>query len=89
MSMLDSDKNNFFKEKIILEPKNQRNSISTNETFENEIYSDNDIDFNQDFFPKPKTFKFTDMLIHNWENKIKPYYDNIIKGINDNTKKYL
>lgn len=73
MNPFSSDKNNFFfdnksnpnniiKEKIIFEPKTLRNSISTNETYENEYYSDDEVDFNQDFFPQNKKIKFTDFL---------------------------
>ena len=82
MNSINDVKNNFFfvnnckynlpKEKIILEQNGNRNSISTNETFENDLNSENeDMDFNQDFFPKNKKIKFTDMLVDNWENKIK------------------
>ena len=53
------------KEKIISEEKNIRNSISTNETYENtnDNYLDNEIDFNKDFFQQNKKFKFTDTLV--------------------------
>jgi len=69
-----TDNNIFNKEKFNLEENNNRNnSISTNETFEN----DEEIDFNQDFFPKRATFKFTDFLVDNWEQKIKLYLDKI------------
>ena len=89
MNSLNDIKNNFFfanncehslpKEKIILESNEHRNSTSTNETFENEINSENEnIDFNQDFFPKNKKVKFSDMLIDNWENKIKMIYINLM-----------
>ena len=64
-------KNNFFKEKIILETNSPRNSISTNETYENDFCSeDEDMDFNQDFFPQNKKIKITDSLIDNWKEKI-------------------
>ena len=90
-------KNNFFfannceynlpKEKIILESNDHRNSISTNETFENEFNSENEnINFNQDFFPKNKKIKFTDMLIDNWENKIKMIYKNLMHKKNLSNK---
>ena len=46
-------------------------SFSTNTTFENDFVSDEDIDFNRDFFPKSKDLKFTDFLSDNWELKIK------------------
>ena len=89
MNSFNDVKNNFFfdnnyecnlpKEKIILESNPHRNSISTNETFENEINSENEnIDFNQDFFPKNKKIKFTDMLVDNWEDKIKMLFKNIM-----------
>ena len=89
MNSFNDVKNNFFfannyeynlsKEKIILESNAHRNSISTNETFENEINSENEnIDFNQDFFPKNKKIKFTDMLVDNWEDKIKMLFKNIM-----------
>ena len=95
MNPLDSDKNNFFfdnksnpnniiKEKIIFEPKTHRNSISTNETYENEFYSDDEVDFNQDFFPQSKKIKFTDFLVDDWEEKIKNFRDEVIKSFNIN-----
>ena len=101
MSTINNEKNNFFfdnnykfnlpKEKIILEPNNhQNNSISTNETFEHDIFSDEEnIDFNQDFFPKTKEIKLTDMLVDNWQEKIKAFCEDIkkeliIKAINYN-----
>ena len=91
MSMSKQDENNFFfdkncenkisKEKIISEEKNQRTSVSTNETFEFEFCSDDEIDFNFDFFPKKTTLKFTDMLVDNWKEKIKIVRDDIIKNL--------
>ena len=95
MNPLYSDKNNFFfdnksnpnniiKEKIIFEPKTHRNSISTNETYENEFYSDDEVDFNQDFFPQSKKIKFTDFLVDDWEEKIKNFRDEVIKSFNIN-----
>ena len=70
--------NIFNKEKINLEENfNKNNSFSTNETLENAILSDEEIDFNQDFFPKNKTIKFTDFLVDNWEFKIKQIYEKI------------
>ena len=95
MNPLYSDKNNFFfdnksnpnniiKEKIIFEPKTHRNSISTNETCENEFYSDDEVDFNQDFFPQSKKIKFTDFLVDDWEEKIKNFRDEVIKSFNIN-----
>ena len=97
MNPLDSDKNNFFfdnksnpnniiKEKIIFEPKTHRNSISTNETYENEFYSDDEVDFNQDFFPQSKKIKFTDFLADDWEEKIKNFREEVIKSFNINNK---
>ena len=95
MNPFSSDKNNFFfdnksnpnnliKEKIIFEPKTHRNSISTNETYENEFYSDDEVDFNQDFFPQSKKIKFTDFLVDDWEEKIKNFRDEVIKSFNIN-----
>ena len=95
MNPFSSDKNNFFfdnksnpnniiKEKIIFEPKTLRNSISTNETYENEYYSDDEVDFNQDFFPQNKKIKFTDFLVDNWEEKIKNFYEETIKRYSKN-----
>ena len=101
MSTIKNEKNNFFfdnnykfdlsKEKIILEPNNhQSNSSSTSETFENDIFSDEEnIDFNQDFFPQTKEIKLTDMLVDNWQEKIKAFCEDIkkeliIKAINYN-----
>ena len=79
-----SNKDNFFfvdkdiiktnntinKEKLNSEENTRSYSFSTTETY---MLSDDDIDFNQDFFPKIKTIKFTDFLADNWENKIKMY----------------
>ena len=79
-----SNKDNFFfvdkdiikannkinKEKLNSEENTRSYSFSTTET---DMLSDDDIDFNQDFFPKIKTIKFTDFLADNWENKIKMY----------------
>ena len=79
-----SNNNNFFfvdkdiikannkinKEKLNSEENTRSYSFSTTET---DMLSDDDIDFNQDFFPKIKTIKFTDFLADNWENKIKMY----------------
>ena len=95
MNPFSSDKNNFFfdnksnpnniiKEKIIFEPKTLRNSISTNETYENEYYSDDEVDFNQDFFPQNKKIKFTDFLVDDWEEKIKNFYEETIKRYSKN-----
>ena len=61
------------KEKLNLEENTRNQSISTNETLENEIFSDEEIDFNQDFFPQNKPIKFTDFLVDDWELKIKNY----------------
>ena len=66
------------KEKLNYEENNERNnSISSNSTFENDFLSDEEIDFNQDFFPKDKSIKFTDCLVDNWEFKIKMYMSKI------------
>ena len=100
MNPLNSDKNNFFfdnksnpnniiKEKIIFEPKTHRNSISTNETYENEFYSDDEVDFNQDFFPQSKKIKFTDFLVDDWEEKIKNFRDEVIKSFSNNNNKNI
>ena len=88
MNIVNDEKNNFFfanncksdliKEKIILEQNSHRNSISTNETFENEFFSDDeDINFNQDFFPQNKMIKFTEILTDNWEERIALFSENI------------
>ena len=88
MNIVNDEKNNFFfanncksdliKEKIILEQNSHRNSISTNETFENEFFSDDeDINFNQDFFPQNKMIKFTEILADNWEERIALFSENI------------
>ena len=68
-----SDNNNQINKKELNSEENTRTfSISTTETLE-----DNEIDFNQDFFPKNKTIKFTDFLVDNWEIKIKKYITKI------------
>ena len=68
-----SDNNNQINKKELNSEENIRTfSISTTETLE-----DNEIDFNQDFFPKNKTIKFTDFLVDNWEIKIKKYLTKI------------
>ena len=88
MNIVNDEKNNFFfanncksdliKEKIILEQNSHRNSISTNETFENDFFSDDeDINFNQDFFPQNKMIKFTEILADNWEERIALFSENI------------
>ena len=69
--------NKISKEELNLEDNIHRNSISTNATFENEFQSDEEIDFNQDFFPQNKSIKFTDFLVNNWEKKIKVYLTKI------------
>jgi len=69
--------NKFNKEELNLEDNIRRNSISTNATFENDIQSDEEIDFNQDFFPQNKSIKFTDFLVDNWDQKIKVYLTKI------------
>ena len=68
-----SDNNNQINKKKLNSEENTRTfSISTTETLE-----DNEIDFNQDFFPKNKTIKFTDFLVDNWKIKIKKYLTKI------------
>ena len=68
-----SDNNNQINKKELNSEENTRTfSISTTETLE-----DNEIDFNQDFFPKNKTIKFTDFLVDNWKIKIKKYLTKI------------
>ena len=39
------------------------------------------IDFNKDFFPQTKEIKFTDMLVDNWEERIKPFSEQIKKEL--------
>ena len=98
-----SNKNNFFfvndsiidtnnkinKEKINSEENTRSSSISTNTTFENDLFSNEEIDFNQDFFPQNKSIKFTDFLVDDWELKIKNYIlklnQQIIKMKNNKT----
>ena len=63
--------NKISKEDSNSEENNQRNSISTNETFENGFVSDDEINFHQDFFPKNNRIRFTDFLVKDWESKIK------------------
>ena len=85
MSVLNNNNNSIFVEDNIFDNNNQISkkelnseentrtfSISTTETLE-----DNEIDFNQDFFPKNKTIKFTDFLVDNWEIKITKYLTKI------------
>ena len=64
----NNDNNNQFGKKDLKNENARSYSFSTNETLEND-----EIDFNQDFFPKNRTIKFTDFLIDNWEIKIKIY----------------
>ena len=77
------------KEELNLEENTRSQSISTNTTLENEIFSDEEIDFNQDFFPQNKFIKFTDFLVDNWEFKIKMYlsklYYQMVKMQKNNT----
>ena len=57
-------------------------SISIETTFENEndlVYQGKEIDFHQDFFPRYNTIKFTDLLVDNWKERIKIFYNNIIQ----------
>ena len=92
-----SNQNNFFfvndnindniskinKEELNYEESTRSHSFSTNATFENDFASDEEIDFNQDFFPQNKVIKFTDFLVDNWELKIKMFlsktYQQMIK----------
>ena len=72
------DNNNGHNKEEIFTEENTRNfSISTNATFENDISLDEEINFNQDFFPQNKLIKFTDFLVDNWEIKIKIYLSNL------------
>ncbi len=77
------------KEKLNLEENTRNQSISTNETLENEKFSDEEIDFNQDFFPKNKIIKFTAFIVDNWEFKIKMHlsklYYQMVKMQKNNT----
>ena len=94
MSNINEEKNNFFfvndykyninKEKIILDQNRHRNSISTNETYENDFdqeESDEDIDFNQDFFPQIKKIKLTELLVDDWKETIKNFREKIINNL--------
>ena len=80
------------KEELNLEENTRSQSISTNTTLENEIFSDEEIDFNQDFFPQNKVIKLTDFLVDNWEFKIKMYlsklYYQMVKMQKNNTNIY-
>ena len=69
------DNNRFSKEEFKLGENNHRNSISTEETFENDFMSDEEIDFHQDFFPKIDIIKFTDLLVDDWKDKIHQFYE--------------
>ncbi len=75
------DFNNKLNKEIKFDKIGRTNSISTNATFENDFSSDEEIDFNQDFFPQNKTIKFTNFLVDNWELKIKSYLININKKL--------
>ena len=70
-NIIDNNNYKINKEELSIEENIHRNSFSTNATFENDFQSDEEIDFNQDFFPKNKPIKFTDFLVDNWEQKIK------------------
>ena len=76
----------FNKEELNSEETTRSYSISTTATFENDFLSEDEIDFNQDFFPKMKTIKLTDCLVDNWELKIKMYLASkklsLIKSLN-------
>ena len=67
--------------KLNIEENTRTNSISTNETIENDFISEQEIDFNQDFFPQNKSIKFTDFLVDNWEYKVKIYLSKINKQL--------
>ena len=73
--------NKFNKEEFKLDENNPRNSISTEETLENELMSDDEIDFHQDFFPKIDTIRFTDLLVDDWKDKIQQFYERIFQNI--------
>ena len=75
------DSNRFNKEEFKLGENNPRNSVSTEETFENDLMSDEEIDFHQDFFPKNDTIKFTDLLVDDWKVKIQQLYERIYQNI--------
>ena len=75
------DNNKFNKEEFKLGENNHRNSVSTEETFENDFISDDEIDFHQDFFPKNDTIKFTDLLVDDWKDKIHQFYERIYQNI--------
>ena len=75
------DNNKFSKENFKLGENNPRNSISTEETVENDFMSDDEIDFHQDFFPKNDAIKFTDLLVDDWKDKIQQFYERIYQNI--------
>ena len=75
------DNNKFNKEEFKLGENNHRNSVSTEETFENDFISDDEIDFHQDFFPKNDAIKFTDLLVDDWKDKIQQFYERIYQNI--------
>ena len=97
MSNINEEKNNFFfandykyninKEKIILDQNRHRNSISTNETYENDFEQEDnenediDIDFNQDFFPQTKKIKITELLVDDWKESIKDFREKLINEL--------
>ena len=93
------DNNHKFNKEINLEEKEKKrtNSISSNTTFENEITSEEEIDFNQDFFPQNKMIKITNFLVDDWELKIKLHILNFNQQLlnlkknneNINNKDYL
>ena len=62
------DNNKFNKEEFKLDENNPRNSISTEETLENELMSDD-------------TIKFTDLLVDDWKDKIQQFYERIYQNI--------
>ena len=71
--------NNFSKEKANLVGNNRSSSISSNSTYD--YFSDEEINFNLDFFPKNNTIRFTDFLADDWEIKVKMYLSAINKQI--------
>ena len=83
------DNNHKFNKEINLEEKekSRTHSISSNTTFENEITSEEEIDFNQDFFPQNKIIKMTNFLVDDWELKIKLHILNFNQQLL-NLKKY-
>ena len=71
--------NNIRKKKANLVGNNRSSSISSNSTYD--YFSDEEINFNLDFFPKNNTIRFTDFLADDWEIKVKMYLSAINKQI--------